>query len=81
MTNQINIEIEPQFIDEKFVAFMTNNIRANPGKTQVRFNIIDEQLQKKLSLYTFDKGLLLNDDIIEFLNRNPNVSVSVSMLQ
>ncbi len=78
MTRQIHLDIAPQLIDEEFVSFMTDNIKKNPGNTTLKFNIMDDLLQKKFTLSTFEKGFLLNDDMIEYLNKNNHIDVTVA---
>ena len=78
MTKQIHLEISPEFVDEEFLNFFTENIRQHPGNTTIKFNIIDELLQRKFTLSTFDKGVLLNDEMIEFLNKNSHINVTIS---
>ena len=77
-TKQITLDIAPQFIDENFISFFDQNINNNPGNTQLKFNIHDIALQRKLTLSTFEKGITLNDEMIEFLNNNIQIDVSVS---
>jgi len=77
-TKQITLDIAPQFIDENFISFFDQNINNNPGNTQLKFNIHDITLQRKLTLSTFEKGITLNDEMIEFLNNNIQIDVSVS---
>jgi len=78
MTKQIQLDISPDLIDETFLAFFTENIQQYPGNTTIKFNIIDDLLNRKFTLSTFDKGVLVNDDMIDFLNKNTHIAVSVS---
>ena len=77
-TKQITLDIAPQFVDENFISFFDQNINNNPGNTQLKFNIHDIVLQRKLTLSSLEKGITLNDDMIEFLNNNAQIDVSVS---
>ena len=80
LTKNVCIEIEPQFIDESFVQFLEKNVAANPGNTALKFNIIDRSLQKKLTLSTFETGVLLNDELIDYLTKNKNLELIVSTI-
>ncbi len=80
ITKQLILEISPQLIDENLIHFLTENIKNNPGKTSLKFNIIDELRQKKLSMSSFEKGITMNDDMIEFLSSNKHIDVYVATI-
>ena len=80
LTRQVVIDVEPRFIDEEFVSFIDNNVKNNPGKTSLKFNIIDNSLQKVLTLSTLERGFTLNDEMVEFLNENKQIDISVSTI-
>jgi DNA polymerase-3 subunit alpha len=77
LTKQVLIEIQPQFIKEEFVNFIETNIKQNPGKTSIKFNIVDTRHNFKIGMYTLEKGFTMNDDMAVFLNENPDIEVSV----
>jgi len=80
ITKQLILEISPQLIDENLIHFLTENIKNHPGKTSLKFNIIDELRQKKLSMSSFEKGITMNDDMIEFLSSNKHIDVYVATI-
>ena len=77
LTKQVSLEIQPQFITEPFIKFIESNIKANPGKAILKFNITDIRNNIKLSLYNIEKGFTMNDDMAAFLQDNLDVDVSV----
>ena len=77
LTKQVSLEIQPQFISEPFIKFIESNIKANPGKAVLKFNITDIRNNIKLSLYNIEKGFTMNDDMAAFLQDNVDVDVSV----
>jgi DNA polymerase-3 subunit alpha len=77
LTKQVSIEIQPQFIKEEFVNFIEKNIKENPGKTSIKFNIVDNRNNFRVGMYTLEKGFTMNDDMAVFLNENPDIEVSV----
>jgi len=79
MTKQLTIDIEPQDIDQSFVQFLEANLHANPGSTNLKINIQDIPNQKKISLNTIDKGITLNDDLIQYLMEHKTLYVSVTI--
>jgi DNA polymerase III subunit alpha len=81
LTKQVVIDVAPQFINDDFVSFIDKNIKANPGKSGLRFNITDTRNNYKVGLYTMEQGFTMNDDMAQFLQNNPDVDVSVVTVQ
>ena len=79
LTKQVIIDVEPQFINEEMVEFIDANIKANPGKTSIKFNIIDNRNKFKIGMYSLEKNVLMNDDLAFYLNENKDIDVSVVM--
>jgi hypothetical protein len=77
LTKQVIIETTPQFIDDKFIQFIEENLTQNPGKTILRFNIKDHIKQQTLSLSAFEKSFTMNDEMAEYLLNHKNIDVSV----
>ncbi|MGG9972223.1 DNA polymerase III subunit alpha [Ferruginibacter sp. SUN002] len=77
LTKQVTITVEPQFINEDFINFIEKNIQDNPGKTMLKFNIIDVRHNFKVGMNTFEKNFTMNDDMALFLNENKDIDVSV----
>ncbi|MFZ1785829.1 MAG: DNA polymerase III subunit alpha [Ferruginibacter sp.] len=77
LTRQVIIDVAPQFIDEKMVSFIDENVKANPGKTSLKFNVIDSRHKYKVGMYSLEKSVTMNDDLAFYLNENKNIEVSV----
>jgi DNA polymerase-3 subunit alpha len=77
LTKQLVIDIAPEFIDEPLISFLDNNIRQNPGKTSLKFLVNDPAQDLKVSMYTMEKGITMNDDLVVFLNENQHIDVNV----
>ncbi|MEI9934551.1 MAG: DNA polymerase III subunit alpha, partial [Ferruginibacter sp.] len=77
LTKQVIIDVQPQFINDNFVNFIEKNISSNPGKSSIKFNIVDTRHNYKVGMYTLEKGFTMNDDMAFFLNDNPDVEVNV----
>ncbi len=80
LTKQLDINLQPAFITPKFVDFVEKNVRSNPGKSQLRFNIYEPVENLKLSLFSIDKGFTMNEEMGEFLLENPDVEVNVVLM-
>lgn len=77
LTKQVVLEVQPQYINNTFINFIENNIKTNPGKTSLKFNVVDVRNNYKVGMYTMEKGFTMNDDMAVFLLDNYNVAVSV----
>lgn len=80
MTRQVDINIEPASITKEFVSFVEKNVRANPGKSSLRFNLYEPVENLKITLYTMEKGFMMNEEMASFLMDNPDVEVSVGLV-
>jgi len=76
-TRQLVIEAPPQAINAELIVFIERNIRANPGKSTMKFNISDSRNQLKVGMYSLENGFTMNDEMALFLRENPDVEVSV----
>jgi DNA polymerase III subunit alpha len=77
LTKQVIIDVQPQFVNEDFVNFIEQNIKDHPGKSSIKFNIVDTRHNFKVGMYSLEKGFTMNDDMAFFLNENPDIEVSV----
>ena len=77
LTRQVVIDVEPQFINEEMVNFIDKNVKANPGKTSLKFNIIDSRHKFKVGMYSLERSLTMNDELASFLIVYKDIEVSV----
>lgn len=80
MTRSLTLEIRPQDLKSDLLEFLEKNIKMNPGKTVVRFNIIDDRNNLKTNLISTSYGIEMNPGLVEFLNKTPGVSVQVQTI-
>jgi DNA polymerase-3 subunit alpha len=80
MTKQLIIEVPPVFVDEELISFFDKNIKENPGKTVLKFNIIDTLRERKLTMQLYEKGITMNDDLAAYLISNKNIDVSIQSI-
>ena len=76
-TKQLILDVPTRIINSDFVDFFDKNVKTYPGKTSIKFNIIEPKDNLKLSLYTLSTGLTMNDEIIHWLEENQDVDVQV----
>jgi len=79
LTKTVFLDMEPQWIDLEFIEFIEHNIQKNPGKTQLKINMLDLEKQRKVSLSTLEKGFTVNDDFIHYLHNNLHIRTQVAL--
>ncbi|MBC7723098.1 MAG: DNA polymerase III subunit alpha, partial [Pedobacter sp.] len=80
LTKSIDINLHPSAVSGEFVEFVSKNVRSNPGKSSLRFNMIEPRENLKISLYTTEKGFLMNEEMADFLMGNLDVEISVGLV-
>ena len=80
LTRSLEINVHPASVTPDFVNFVDRNVRSFPGKSSLRFNIYEPKENLKVSLYTFEKGFQMNEEMAEFLMENPDVVVNVGLV-
>ncbi|WP_018612424.1 DNA polymerase III subunit alpha [Segetibacter koreensis] len=76
-TKQLILDVPTRIINSDFVDFFDKNVKTFPGKTSIKFNLIEAKDNLKLSLYTLSTGVTMNDEIIHWLEENQDVDVQV----
>jgi len=77
LTKQLIIEATPQAVNPELIGFFERNIKANPGKSTIKFNITDPRNHLRVGMYSLENGFTMNDEMALFLRENPDVEVSV----
>jgi DNA polymerase III subunit alpha len=77
LTKEVKIDIQPQDINESFIHFFEENIKNNPGKTQIKFQLKDWEDNLKVSMNTLERSFTMNDDMAAYLNGRNDMMVNV----
>jgi DNA polymerase-3 subunit alpha len=77
LTKQVIIDAHPKEIAPEMVQFLENNLKKHPGKTGLKFILTDVKNKMKINLMAIDYGFEMNDEIVQFLENNPGLNVSV----
>ncbi len=80
LTKSIDIHLQPSAVSEEMIHFVTKNIRKNPGKTTIKFNLFEPKENLKVSLLTSDRGFSMNEEMADYLMNNPDIEVSVALM-
>ncbi len=76
-TKQLVMEVSTRAITSDFVNFIDKNVKSYPGKSSLKFNIVEPKENLKLSLYSLEKGFTMNEEMVHFLEENKEVEVQV----
>jgi DNA polymerase-3 subunit alpha len=77
MTKLLIVDIEPRHLTHESVTFIESNVKKNPGKSNLKFNLIEPKENWKISMYTVEKGFEMNDEMAAFLLDRPEMGVTV----
>ncbi|MBS1661773.1 MAG: DNA polymerase III subunit alpha, partial [Bacteroidetes bacterium] len=76
-TKQLIMDIEARFISQELVDFIETNIKKYPGKSGLKFNIVESKSQSRVCLYTMGTGFEMNDEMSAFLDGKPELEVQI----
>ena len=80
LTRSLDINVHAASLTPQFVNFIESNVKKYPGKSSLRFNVLEPKENLLVSLYSFDKGFQMNDEMAGFLLGNPDVEVQVGLV-
>ena len=77
MTKQVTIEAHPQNISKELVSFVEKNVKNYPGKSTLKFTLAEPKNRMKISLVSMNNGFEMNEEMIQFLEKSPELEVQV----
>ena len=77
LTKQVIMDVEARFVNEDLVRFMEGNVKKYPGKSGLKFNIVESKSHARVSLFSMGQGFEMNDEMSAFLEKTPEVEVQV----
>ena len=78
LTRQLTIEVHPKDISTKLISFFEENVKKFPGRSTLKLNLSEPKENLKISLVTMDNGFEMNDEMVDFLDGNPELDVQVT---
>ena len=79
-TRSIEISLHPANLNQGMIHFFEKNLKQNPGKSSFKITFVEPIEQLAFSLLTFEKGFLMNDELVQFLDSNPELNVQVNLV-
>jgi DNA polymerase-3 subunit alpha len=77
LTKQVIVDIEARHLSEDMVRFFESNVKKYPGKSGLKFNIVEPKSKYRVSLYTLENGFEMNDEMTAYLQSTPELEVQV----
>jgi DNA polymerase-3 subunit alpha len=78
LTKQLIIDVHPKNISTNLISFFEENVKKFPGRSTLRLNLIESKENLKISLVTMDSGFEMNEEMVDFLESNPELEVQVT---
>jgi DNA polymerase-3 subunit alpha len=79
-TRSIEISLHPSHLNEDMISFFEKNLKQYPGKSSMKLTFVEPREQLVASLLTFERGFSMNDELVEFLDKNPELNVQVNLV-
>jgi DNA polymerase-3 subunit alpha len=77
LTKQVIVDIEARHLNEEMVRFFEKNVKKYPGRSGLKFNIVEPKSNCRISLYMMENGFEMNDEMTAFLKSMPELEVQV----
>ncbi|ANI88136.1 DNA polymerase III subunit alpha [Arachidicoccus ginsenosidimutans] len=78
-TKSIDVAIALQALSESMVEFFAENSKKNAGNTALKFKVFDADEEMSVNLYTIEKGIAMNDELVSYLRQNPDIDVHIGL--
>ncbi|MDE1193524.1 MAG: DNA polymerase III subunit alpha [Arachidicoccus sp.] len=78
-TKSLEMEFPLEAVTDDFVNFLEDNCKKNIGNTALKFRIVDMAEDMSVGLYTLEKGISMNDELISFIDKIPEINVQVGL--
>jgi len=78
LTKQLIIDVHPKNISTSLISFFEENVKKFPGRSTLRVNLTESKENLKISLVTMDSGFEMNEEMVDFLESNPELDVQVT---
>lgn len=80
LTRNIEISLHPGAITQELVEFMELNLKSFPGKSTLKFNVIEPKESLRISMFTIERGFQMNEEMADYLMNNPDIDVRVGLV-
>lgn len=79
-TKQVQITFQASSIQEVHIEFFKKNLKKNPGRSRLKLVMVDQMEKLMVQMRTTEKGFEMNDELTDFLIKNPHMEVQVDAI-
>jgi DNA polymerase-3 subunit alpha len=76
-TRQVQITLQAGSINEGHIEFFKKNLKKHPGRSRLKLLMVDQVEKLMVQMRTTEKGFEMNDELADFLEKNPLIEVQV----
>ena len=80
LTRSVDINLHPASVSEEVIQFVETNVKKYPGKSSIKFHIVEPAENIKITLRSFDFGFQMNDEMADYLLHQPDFGIHVAMV-
>lgn len=77
LTRQLVLDLEARHLNEQMIRFLEKNLKKHPGKSGLKFNVLESKTNHRISMYSMENGFEMNDEMAVFLQDCPELSVQI----
>jgi DNA polymerase III subunit alpha len=78
LLRQLVLEMDVRSLQPEVIDFLDQNIKTHPGKAGIKVVLTEPKEDLKISLSSLESGFEMNHELIDYLDKTPEVSVSVT---
>lgn len=79
LTKKLNLKVQLHKLDAQLAAFLIDNVRKNPGKTDLVVQVVDETAKTTTRLKSSGLKLQMNDDMVNFLRERDDIEHNIEL--
>ncbi|MCD6063619.1 MAG: dnaE [Flavipsychrobacter sp.] len=79
LTKKMTLWMPLAKINQELVMFLSDNLKQNPGNTDVIIQVVDEEDNMTTKMKTAGQRLAINDELITFLQENDYIRLSLEL--
>jgi DNA polymerase-3 subunit alpha len=78
LLRQLVLEMDVRSLQPQVIDFLEQNLRTHPGKAGIKVVLVEPKEDLKISLSSLENGFEMNHELIDYLGKTPEVSVTVT---
>jgi DNA polymerase-3 subunit alpha len=79
MTKKLNLKLPLHKLDAQVAAFLIDNVKKHPGKTDLTVQVVDETTQSITRLKSGGVKMQMNDDMITYLKGRDDIEYNIEL--